>query len=215
MRKILFLSILVSLNINLLQAQNNIFVQEPLAYTNNALEPYISSETIDYHYGKHLQGYINNLNKLLDGSDLQDKNLEYIILNSDGAIFNNAAQVYNHRFYFNTLSPNAKLKPDGVLLEAINKKWGSYDNFKNESTANATKLFGSGWVWLAEDTDGNLNIINTPNAETPLEQNLTPLMVMDVWEHAYYIDYRNKRADHIANIWNVIDWKVIEDRYNK
>ncbi len=195
-------------------AKSSVFVQLPLPYTNNSLEPYVTANTINYHCGKHLQGYINNLNNLIKDGDLQGKPLEYIILNSNGAIFNNAAQVYNHRFYFNTLSPNATKEPSGKLLDAINAKWGNINAFKDAFNQAATKLFGSGWVWLVENKDGDLSILSTANAETPLEKGLKPLMVVDVWEHAYYLDYQNKRGDYLTNLWNVIDWKVVEERYS-
>ena len=134
-------------------------------------------------------------------------------MNSDGAIFNNAAQVYNHRFYFNTFSPKAKLIPEGKILTQINKKWGSLDNFKSEFNNAATKLFGSGWVWLASDANGDLYIISTPNAQTPLEHGLPPFMVMDVLVHASYLDFKNKRDDYINGLWNIIDWNIIANRY--
>lgn len=194
-------------------AESSVFVQQPLPYANNALEPYVTENTINYHYGKHLQGYINNLNNLIKGGDLQGKPLEYIVLNSNGSVFNNAAQVYNHRFYFNTLSPSASKEPNGKLMDAINYKWGNFNTFKQEFNQAAIKLFGSGWVWLVSNKDGDLSILSTANAETPLEKGLKPLLVVDVWEHAYYLDYQNKRNDYLSNLWNVIDWKVVEARY--
>lgn len=186
---------------------------KPLAYSHDALEPVISKETIEYHYGKHLQTYINNLNKLLEGSVLVNEPIEEIVRRSDGALFNNAAQVFNHEFYFNTFDPTPKTEPEGKLKEAIVKKWGSVENFKKEFSAAAVSIFGSGWAWLAADKDGELSILKCSNAENPLTKSLIPLLTADVWEHAYYIDYRNRRADHVEALWKVIDWSKVEQRY--
>ncbi len=190
------------------------FTLRPLPYKHNALEPHISAETINYHYGKHLQTYITNLNKLLTESPLKGCPLKNIIVASEGALFNNAAQVFNHQFYFETFSPNAKHCPDGALMKAINERWGSLDAFKKDFEAAATGIFGSGWAWLATNKDGKLFIEKTSNADNPLTKGLVPLMTADVWEHAYYLDYQNRRAEHLGKIWSVIDWEVIEERYN-
>lgn len=186
-----------------------------LPYANNALEPHISKETIDYHYGKHLQAYVDNLNKLIPGTQFENAALEEIIKKADGGIFNNGAQVWNHTFYFETFSPAPQKEPKGALKEAIDKEWGSFDKFKEEFSKAGMGQFGSGWAWLVKDKDGKLRIVTTPNAGNPLRDGLTPLMTMDVWEHAYYIDYRNRRADSIKATWEVIDWKKVESRYNK
>lgn len=184
-----------------------------LPYEKNGLEPYISQETIDYHYGKHLQTYVDNLNKLIPGTEYENATLEEIIKKADGPIFNNAAQVWNHTFYFNSFAPKPQAQPAGDLKNAIDKKYGSFDNFKAEFEKKATSLFGSGWTWLVADKDGNLDIVNESNAGNPLRNGLKPIMVMDVWEHAYYIDYRNRRAESVKATWNILDWKKIDERY--
>lgn len=191
------------------------FALKPLPYKHNALAPHISEETINYHYGKHLQTYVTNLNNLLENSPLKNESLRTIILKSEGPLFNNAAQVFNHVFYFETFSPSPKAAPDGKLLKAIEAKWGSFDKFKSEFVAAAVSVFGSGWAWLVKDDKGELSILKTSNAENPLTKGLIPLMTMDVWEHAYYLDYQNKRADHLASLWPIIDWTVVEERYGK
>ena len=184
-----------------------------LAYAQDALEPHISRETIEYHYGKHLQTYVNNLNNLIVGTPFENASLEEMICKAEGGIFNNAAQTWNHTFYFSTFSPAPQAEPTGKLREAIDRKFGSFDAFKAEFEKKATGLFGSGWTWLVKDAAGNLDIVNESNAGNPLRNGLVPLMVMDVWEHAYYIDYRNRRADSIKASWNVIDWKKVEERF--
>lgn len=191
------------------------FKLKPLPYKNGALAPYISEETINYHYGKHLQTYINNMNGLLEASPLKNEPLQVIVLNSDGALFNNAAQAMNHEIYFETFSPNAKVAPEGKLLAAIEAKWGSFDKFKSEFAAAATSIFGSGWAWLAKDDKGELSIVKTANGDNPITKGLIPLLGLDVWEHAYYLDYQNRRADHVAALWNIIDWNVVEKRFGK
>ncbi len=196
-------------------APETVFKLRPLPYKHDALAPYITEQTIGYHYGKHLQTYINNLNNLLENSPLKGKPLNEIIVKSEGPLFNNAAQVFNHEFYFETFSPAAVTMPEGRLLSAIEAKWGSFDNFKKEFAAAAVSVFGSGWTWLVKDDKGELSILKTSNAETPVTKGLIPLMVMDVWEHAYYLDYQNRRADHIASLWPIIDWKIIGERYGK
>ena len=159
-----------------------------LAYAQDALEPHISRETIEYHYGKHLQTYVNNLNNLIVGTPFENASLEEMICKAEGGIFNNAAQTWNHTFYFSTFSPAPQAEPTGKLREAIDRKFGSFDAFKAEFEKKATGLFGSGWTWLVKDAAGNLDIVNESNAGNPLRNGLVPLMVMDVWEHAYYID---------------------------
>ena len=190
------------------------FSMPQLPYANNALEPVISQETIDYHYGKHLQTYVNNLNVLVPGTEYQDMSLEEIIISAtDGAVFNNAGQVLNHTLYFLQFTPKQRQKePSGKLAEAIERDYGNFNNFKKEMNAASASLFGSGWVWLAMDSKGTLHIIKEANGGNPLRKGMKPLLGFDVWEHAYYLDYQNRRADHIAQLWNIIDWPAIEKR---
>lgn len=185
-----------------------------LPYAKDALSPIISEETIDYHYGKHLQTYVNNLNSLVSGTPFDGKSIEEIVATApDGAIFNNAGQVLNHTLYFLQFTPNpSQNEPSGKLAEAIQRNFGNFENFKNEMTNAATTLFGSGWVWLALDKNGKLIITKEPNGSNPIRQNMKPLLGFDVWEHAYYLDYQNKRTDHLANLWKIIDWEVVESR---
>lgn len=185
-----------------------------LPYQEDSLQPVISKETIEYHYGKHLQAYVNNLNTLIAGTEFEDKNLEEIIKTApEGGIFNNAGQVLNHTLYFLQFTPEQKqTEPSGKLKEAIEKTFGSFEDFKKEFSATALGLFGSGWAWLSEDNEGKLYITKEANASIPLRERRKPLLCFDVWEHAYYIDYRNKRADYINGLWKIIDWKVIENR---
>jgi Fe-Mn family superoxide dismutase len=189
------------------------FTLSELKWKKDALLPFISEETIDYHYGKHHQAYVNNINNLIKGTDFENKTLEEIIKTAEGGIFNNAAQVWNHSFYWNCLTPNAPEKPKGRLLSAIESQYGSFEAFKDQFSAKATGLFGSGWTWLVFTADGKLDIIQTFNADTPLKHGLKALLTCDVWEHAYYIDYRNKRPDYINNFFKFIDWKAVEERY--
>ena len=184
-----------------------------LPYTENALEPTIGAETIALHHGKHLQGYVNNLNNLIQGTVYENMSLEEIIIQSDGGIFNNAAQIYNHNFFFTTLSPNARTAPKGELAKAINEKWGSFDEFKNAMEVASTSLFGSGWVWLVKNQTGELEIVKESNAGNPLTKGMTPLLTIDVWEHAYYIDYNNRRLDFSKSLWAITNWETIESRY--
>lgn len=185
-----------------------------LPYANDALEPIISQETINYHYGKHLQTYVNNLNSLVPNTPYAGKTVEEIVITApDGAIFNNAGQVLNHTLYFQQFTPApTQLEPKGKLAEAIKRDFGNFENFKDQMTQAATTLFGSGWAWLAMDKDGNLSIIKEANGSNPLRQGMKPLLGFDVWEHAYYLDYQNRRTDHLANLWKIIDWQVIENR---
>ncbi len=191
------------------------FHQLPLPYAKGALAPVISEETIEYHYGKHLQTYVDNLNRLTADSSLAAKSVEELVCEAEGAVFNNAGQIYNHRLYFNSFAPAgcAQAEPTGSLLAAIEKKWGSYAGFQEEMTASATTFFGSGWLWLVSDDAGDLSIVSTVNAGCPLRDGFTPLFVIDVWEHAYYVDYRNARAGHLKALWAVVNWKAIEPRY--
>ncbi len=186
-----------------------------LPYANNALEPVISQQTIEFHYGKHLQAYVNNLNNLIPGTKFEDKNLAEIISEApDGPIFNNAGQVLNHTLYFLQFRPNPSRKePAGKLAEAINRDFISFDNLKKELNDAAVGLFGSGWAWLAADKDGKLTITKEPNGSNPIRHGLKPILCIDVWEHAYYLDYQNRRPDHVKAIWDIIDWEVVEKRY--
>lgn len=186
-------------------------VELPYAY--DALEPYISAETLHFHHDKHYAGYVAKLAELTEGTRYATMSLEEIVLGSDGAIFNNAAQAWNHVFFFEQLSPKAKHHPSGMLRRAIDEEFGSLDDLKRRMTTAATSLFGSGWVWLAADRDGRLYIISKQNAGTPLTDGLTPLLAIDVWEHAYYLDYRNARKDAVEDLWHVIDWAKIDERY--
>ena len=189
------------------------FILPDLPYRPNALEPAISQQTIECHYGKHLQTYINNLNKLIEGTEWENAELAEIVRTSEGAVFNNAAQVWNHTFYFETFSPEGGGEPVGALRSAILTRWGSFSAFKEEMNKTALGLFGSGWVWLVSDRKGHVSIMSESNAGNPLTKGYIPLLTFDVWEHAYYIDYRNQRADHLMHIWGIIDWKLIEQRY--
>jgi Superoxide dismutase len=185
-----------------------------LPYADNALEPIISKNTIGFHHGKHHKTYVDNLNKLIAGTEYENMSLEEIIVKSNGASFNNAAQVWNHSFYFASFKADAKEgAPLGALADAINKKFGSFENFKKEFSDAAVTLFGAGWAWLVKDSEGNLSIVKESNAGNPLTQKLTPILTFDVWEHAYYLDYQNRRADHIAALWSIIDWEVVSKRY--
>ncbi|KAA0263780.1 superoxide dismutase [Fe] [Hafnia alvei] len=180
-----------------------------LPYEKNALEPHISAETLEYHYGKHHNTYVVNLNNLIKGTEFEGKSLEEIIKTSTGGIFNNAAQVWNHTFYWHCLSPKGGNAPTGAVAEAINKAFGSFDAFKEELTKSAIGNFGSGWTWLVKKTDGSLAIVNTSNAATPLTNGDKPLLTVDVWEHAYYIDYRNARPKYLENFWALVNWEFV------
>ncbi len=180
-----------------------------LPYDRKALAPHISEETLDYHYGKHHLAYVNNLNKLIEGTDLTKKTLEDIITTSSGGIFNNAAQVWNHTFYWNCLSPNGGGEPAGELLEAINKTFGSFSAFKEAFSKAATTHFASGWAWLTKDSQGKLEIVSTANAGTPMTDGKIALLTCDVWEHAYYIDTRNDRAKYVGNFWEIVNWDFV------
>ena len=178
----------------------------PLPYALDALQPHISKETLEYHYGKHHQAYVTNLNNLIKGTEFETAKLEEIIRKSSGGIFNNAAQVWNHTFYWNCLAPRAGGEPKGPLAEGISRKFGSYSAFKEAFSKSAVGNFGSGWTWLVKKADGTVDIVNTANAATPLTGPDKPLLTCDVWEHAYYVDYRNRRPDYVAAFWNLVHW---------
>ncbi|HGJ5898407.1 superoxide dismutase [Fe] [Arsenophonus apicola] len=181
-----------------------------LPYAKNALEPHISQETIEYYYGKHHSTYVNNLNNLIKGTNFEGKTLEEIIKNAQGGILNNAAQVWNHTFYWHCLAPNAGGEPTGKIAEAINQQFDSFEKFKQQFTDAAIKNFGSGWTWLVKQANGKLSIINTSNAATPISGDDKPLLTVDIWEHAYYIDYRNVRAEYLTNFWSLANWPFVE-----
>lgn len=180
-----------------------------LPYSWDALEPHISKETIEYHYGKHHKTYVDNLNKLIPNTEFADLTLEQIIMKSSGGIFNNAAQVWNHTFYWHCLKPNGGGLPAGKLSDAITKAFGSFDAFKEKFTQTAITTFGSGWAWLVKKQDGTLDIVSTSNAATPMTQQLKALLTCDVWEHAYYIDYRNARPKYLEHFWSLINWDFV------
>ncbi len=189
------------------------YTQPQLPYAEDALAPAISAETVKYHYGKHEKAYIDNLNRLIRDTEFEDMDLEEVILHADGPLLNNAAQAWNHIFYFFSFNPAGGGEPSGPLAEAIKRDFGSFDNFKKAFEDAGVSLFGSGWVWLSKDNDGKLFLTRESNAGTPLRQGLTPLLTFDVWEHAYYLDYQNRRGDALHNLWEIVDWAVIEDRY--
>ncbi len=177
-----------------------------LPYAKDALAPTISAETIEYHYGKHHQTYVTNLNKLIEGTEFANASLEDIIKGSTGGIFNNAAQVWNHTFYWNCLTPKSSGAPTGALAAAIDKAFGSFDTFKEKFSTSAATNFGSGWTWLVKNAAGDLQIVNTSNAGCPLTEGLTPVLTIDVWEHAYYVDFRNARPKYIESFWGIVNW---------
>ncbi|WP_145497957.1 superoxide dismutase [Fe] [Yersinia bercovieri] len=181
-----------------------------LPYAQNALEPHISAETLEYHYGKHHNTYVINLNNLIKDSEFADKTLEEIVKTSSGGLFNNAAQVWNHTFYWHCLSPNGGGEPTGKVADAINQSFGSFAEFKAQFTDAAVKNFGAGWTWLVKKADGTLAIVSTSNATTPLTTTDKPLLTVDVWEHAYYIDYRNARPKYLENFWALVNWAFVE-----
>ncbi len=184
-----------------------------LPYAADALEPTISKKTIEFHYGKHHQAYVNNLNNLVVGTEFENADLETIIKKANGGIFNNGAQVWNHTFYFMSFSPKGGGEPSGALAKAIDKTFGNFESFKEDFGKAAATLFGSGWAWLVKDAKGELKIVQTSNAANPMTQGLTPILTCDVWEHAYYLDYQNKRPDYIANFWKLIDWNLVGTRF--
>jgi len=189
------------------------FTLPSLPYALDALAPHISKETLEYHYGKHHQAYVTNLNKAIIGTEFTSMSLEEIICKSHGPIFNNAAQVWNHTFYWSCLSPTGGGEPTGALAAAIIKYFDSFDEFKQQFTQTAIATFGSGWAWLVQDADGHLKIISTSNAGTPMTEGLHALLTCDVWEHAYYIDYRNLRPDYVKAFWTLVNWKFVSSLF--
>jgi Fe-Mn family superoxide dismutase len=185
-----------------------------LPYAKDALEPHISAETLEFHYGKHHQTYVDKLNGLVDGTDMASKSLEDIVKTSEGGVFNNAAQVWNHTFYWNCLSPNGGGQATGAIAGAIDAAFGSFDAFKEQFTNAAINNFGSGWTWLVKNADGSVAIVNTSNAATPLtDSSVTPLLTVDVWEHAYYVDYRNARPKYMEAFWALVNWDFVNANF--
>lgn len=182
-----------------------------LPYTKDALEPHISAETLNYHHDKHHRAYIEKLNKLIKGTNHENKPLTEIVMSSEGELFNNAAQAWNHDFFWKCLSPNGGGEPTGKINDMIQERWGNFAKFKDEFSEQAKSNFGSGWTWLILNRSNKLEILNTSNAGTPIAEGLKPLMTLDIWEHAYYIDYRNKRPDYITAFWNVVNWDFVND----
>ena len=181
----------------------------PLPYARDALAPTISAETLDYHYGKHHQAYVTNLNKQIEGTEFEKMGLEAIIKKASGGMFNNAAQVWNHTFYWNCMSPDGGGEPTGKLADLINQAFGDFSTFKDEISKTATGTFGSGWGWLVQRADGSLALVSTSNAATPITGDDTPLLTCDVWEHAYYIDYRNARPKYVEAFWDLVNWEFV------
>jgi Fe-Mn family superoxide dismutase len=189
------------------------FTLPELPYTLDALEPHISKRTLEFHYGKHHQAYATNLNNLVPGTEFENADLEAIVMKAEGPIFNNGAQVWNHSFYFMSFSPGGGGEPNGALASAIDKSFGSFTQFKEQFSQAAATVFGSGWAWLVKHPDGSLEIIKESNAGNPLRNGLKPILTCDVWEHAYYLDYQNKRPDYIQSFWNCINWDVVGKRF--
>lgn len=189
------------------------FVLPPLPYDNGALEPVISKRTIEFHYGKHHQTYVTNLNNLVAGTKFENAALETIVKEADGGIFNNGAQIWNHTFYWESFSKNGWGEPKGTLAEAIKRDFGSFEAFKDAFSKAAVGLFGSGWAWLVKKPDGKLAIMQESNAGNPLKTGNVPLLTFDVWEHAYYLDYQNRRADYVAALWNIVNWDTVGKRF--
>lgn len=190
------------------------FVLPPLPYSFNELEPYISKETVGLHYGVHTKGYLEKANRMLkESGNMKGDDLATVVRQSDGDLYNNAAQAWNHMFYFDAFSPHAQTVPTGDLLKLIEKQWGSFDNFKVEFAKIANSLFGSGWVWLVKNSNGQLEIISESNAGKVLKGNSIPLLGVDIWEHAYYLDYQNRRAEHVDGLWHIIDWGIVQKRF--
>ena len=206
------MNLLISFLLTIQTSVTMLFTLPALPYTAEALAPTMSQETLNFHHGKHHLAYVNNLNNLVKGTRYETMDLEAIVRESDGAIFNNAAQVWNHTFFFEQFKTTG-CEAKGDVRTAIEKKWGSFDAFKTEFNNAGATLFGSGWVWLVKDANGNLEIVKESNAGNFLTKGLKPLLTFDVWEHAYYLDYQNRRADYLNALWNIIDWKVIESRW--
>jgi len=191
------------------------FTLPELPYAKDALAPHISAETIEFHYGKHHQTYVDKLNGLVDGTELESQSLEDIVKSSEGDVFNNAAQVWNHTFYWNCLSPNGGGSPTGPVADAINAAFGSFEAFKEQFTNSAINNFGSGWTWLVKKADGSVAIVNTSNAATPLtDASVTPILTVDVWEHAYYVDYRNARPKYMDAFWALVNWDFVNQNFS-
>ena len=198
----------------IIKSDTDMFTLIDLPYAPEALEPVISARTLSFHHGKHLQGYVNNLNALLPGSPYEGLALEEIVRRADGAVFNNAGQILNHNLYFTQFRvPQEGNAPAGALAAAIDRQWGSFEAFRKEFEAKGAGLFGSGWVWLSAEADGTLVITQEPGASNPITKGLRPLLTFDVWEHAYYLDWQNRRPDHLKALWSIVDWNVIEKRY--
>lgn len=189
------------------------YVQPQLPYSLDALAPAISARTVDFHYNKHEKAYIDNLNRLIKGTEYDDMDLEEVIVSAKGPLYNNAAQAWNHIFYFFSFSPEGPREPSGELRHAIDRDFGSFARFKETFEEAGVGLFGSGWVWLSRDSDGKLIVTQGSNASNPMTDGLEPLLAFDVWEHAYYLDYQNRRADALKALWNIVDWDVVEGRY--
>lgn len=208
------LDVLISSNVINARGEDKKFKLPPLPYKENGLEPYISEKTIQFHYGKHMATYINNMNNLIAGTEFENMCLEGIVIKSEGGLFNNAAQSYNHAFYFEAFRPYdpAKVTPTGKIKELIDKSFGSFEAFKEAFAKAATTLFGSGWAWLILTKEGKLEIEQTGNADNPLKHNKKPILTIDVWEHAYYLDTQNARPKYIENFWNIIDWDLVNQR---
>jgi Fe-Mn family superoxide dismutase len=200
--------LLFNLNTNAMK-----FELPKLPYAADALAPKMSKQTIDLHHGKHLQTYVDNLNKMIVGTPFENSDLETIVKYSEGGVFNNAAQVWNHTFFFNQFSPKPQATPTGKLLEAINKSFGSFDAFKDEFTKVSLGIFGSGWSYLVKSADGSLSIMAESNAGNPVKKGLTTLLACDVWEHSYYVDYQNRRAEYLKNFRDIVDWKFVEGKF--
>lgn len=190
------------------------FTKPKLPYSPDALAPVISEETINFHWGKHEQNYIDTLNTLIEGTPYQDMALEDIIMKSEGKLFNNASQAWNHIFYFLQFAQNGQKEPSGTLLKQIESQFGSFEAFKEKFVEAGVGIFGSGWVWLSTDDKGSLVITSARNAENPLTEGLRPILVFDVWEHAYYLDYQNRRKDYLSKLWDIVDWSIVEIRYS-
>lgn len=190
------------------------FTLPDLPYARDALAPHISAETLDYHYGKHHKTYVDKLNGMVEGTQYADMSLEEVVRNSEGGVFNNAAQIWNHTFYWNCLSPNGGGEPTGELAAAITRDFGSFEAFRDQFSQTAINTFGSGWAWLVQNPDGTLALVSTSNAETPLTGEAKPLLTCDVWEHAYYVDYRNARPSYVEAFWHLVNWEFVASQMN-
>lgn len=213
---LLFLCLALGVNTNLNAQKTMKFSLPQLPYALDALGELMPAHTLEYHYGRHHAAYVNNVNTMIVGTEFEDEpnlTLEDLILRSNGALYNNAAQAWNHTFFFFELSPTPKSKPTGALLTAIERDFGSYDAFVDQFTKASIGIFGSGWSWLVRDKNGKLQIITTPNAGNPARDGMQPLMTADVWEHAYYLDHQNRRAEYMVNFWKLLDWAVVEQRF--